>query len=150
MSNLHLEEARANALELKVATLQQKLDELATDYQATMRRAVAEKDEAERRLAEAERAGMEPSLEACEAAGRGPEQHRLPGAAYSEGGFSDTPEERARFEAYMRGHCWGHGPYDAEKGCYSDVLTRMLYGVWRDRGGLCAGHALNPKGDSNG
>ena len=71
-----------------------------------------------------------PTLAECEAAGRGP------GLGNGEGGLPDTPEERARFEAYMRGHCWDFGRYDEGKRCYETVLVRMLYGVWRDRGAL--------------
>ena len=55
---------------------------------------------------------------------------------YVEGGLSNTLEERTRFEAYMRGHCWKVGEYNAETQCYDTVLIRMLYGVWRDRGAL--------------
>lgn len=74
-----------------------------------------------------------PTLAECEAAGRGPIQEA---GKYREGGLPNTPEERERFEAYMRGHCWSVGGYDAEKDCYDTVGVRMLYGVWRDRGSL--------------
>lgn len=75
----------------------------------------------------------EPTIDECFAAGKGPEQS----VTYSEGGLSNTPEERARFEAYMRGHCWEIGNYDESLNAYDTVLVRMLYGVWRDRGALC-------------
>lgn len=75
-----------------------------------------------------------PTLEECEAAGRGPRNG--PGTPFDSGGLPDTPEERARFEAYMRGHCWGHGMYNEESGCYDGMFTRQLYGIWRDRGSL--------------
>jgi len=75
----------------------------------------------------------EPTIDECFAAGKGPEQS----VPYSEGGLSNTPEERARFEAYMRGHCWEIGNYDESLKAYDTVLVRMLYGVWRDRGALC-------------
>lgn len=74
-----------------------------------------------------------PTLDECVAAGRGPE---YVGGKYSEGGLPNMPEERERFEAYMRGHCWDVGGYDTEKNCYDTVGVRMLYGVWRDRGAL--------------
>ena len=57
---------------------------------------------------------------------------------FREGGLPNTAEERARFEAYMRGHCWDFGNYDSERQCYDTVSVRMLYGVWRDRGLLSA------------
>lgn len=78
-------------------------------------------------------APQEPTEKECEAAGRGP----MPaGFGFKEGGLSDTPQERKRFEAYMRGHCWSIGEYDAVLRAYDTVLVRMLYGVWRDRGAL--------------
>lgn len=73
-----------------------------------------------------------PTLDECFAAGKGPEQMDT----FREGGLPNTPEERARFEAYMRGHCWSIGEYSDDKQCYDTVLVRMLYGVWRDRGAL--------------
>jgi len=76
---------------------------------------------------------IEPTIDECFAAGKGPKQS----VPYSEGGVSNTPEERARFEAYMRGHCWGVGNYDESLKGYDTVIVRMLYGVWRDRGALC-------------
>lgn len=53
-----------------------------------------------------------------------------------DGGLPDTEEERGGFSEYMRGHCWARGQYDYSRGCYQDVQTRMLYGIWRDRGAL--------------
>lgn len=76
----------------------------------------------------------EPTLEECFAAGKGPGQ----ADTFREGGLSNTPEERARFESYMRGHCWGTGRYDDTQQCYDTTFVRMLYGVWRDRGLLAA------------
>ena len=75
-----------------------------------------------------------PTLEECEAAGRGPSNG--PGVPFNSGGLPNTAEERARFEAYMRGHCWEIGKYDAVIGGYDSTIVRMLYGVWRDRGWL--------------
>lgn len=75
-----------------------------------------------------------PTLEQCFAAGKGPEPDRN----WNEGGLPNTPEERARFEAYMKGHCWAVGTYNEELKCYDNTLSRMLYGVWRDRGALAA------------
>lgn len=77
----------------------------------------------------------EPPLEECYRAGKGPSQ--VPGE-YHEGGLPDTADERARFEEYMRGHCWEFGGYDQTKRCYDTVFVRMLYGVWRDRGAMSA------------
>lgn len=86
----------------------------------------------ERALSRYEQAELpdEPTLEECFAAGKGPEQT----GTFLEGGLSNTPEERARFEAYMRGHCWEVGNYDDAERAYDTVIVRMLYGVWRDRG----------------
>jgi len=44
--------------------------------------------------------------------------------------------ERLAFEAYMRGHCWKAGTWDAKTMSYTDMSTRMLFAVWRDRGAL--------------
>ncbi len=44
--------------------------------------------------------------------------------------------ERLLFEAYMAGHNWVAGPWDAEKRCYAEMTTRMLWAVWRDRSAL--------------
>jgi len=71
-----------------------------------------------------------PTLAECESAGRGPENY--PEA----GGLPDTAKERARFEAYMRGHCWDVGKYVIAEECYDTVFVRCLYAVWRDRGAL--------------
>lgn len=75
-----------------------------------------------------------PTLAECEAAGRGP--YNCPGLPYQVGGLADTAEERKRFEAYMRGHCWDVGKYDEDAHCYDSVFVRCCYGVWRDRGAL--------------
>ena len=75
-----------------------------------------------------------PTIEECFAAGKGPDQYK----EFHEGGMQDTPEERARFEAYMRGHCWSFGNYDTAIQSYDTTMVRMLYGVWRDRGTLSA------------
>lgn len=73
-----------------------------------------------------------PTIEQCHAAGKGPESS----PNWTEGGLPNTPDERARFEAYMKGHCWTVGQYDSEMSCYDTTLVRMLYGVWRDRGAV--------------
>ena len=106
------------------------LDRMATDrmeernkFMWQVRDTCTRAEEAERKLAEAH-----PTTEECEAMGRN-------------GGLPDTPEERTRFEAYMRGHSWEPGPYDGKKGCYWETVPRMLYGVWRDRGALCGSRA---------
>lgn len=89
---------------------------------------MAQRDEARQALP------RHPTLAECEAAGRGPENY--PGKPFEVGGLPATKEERARFEAYMRGHCWDVGHYvDAEK-CYDTTFVRCLFGVWRDRGAL--------------
>jgi hypothetical protein len=75
-----------------------------------------------------------PTLEECHEAGVGP--RNVPGVPYRSGGLPDTPEERARFEAYMRGHCWPIGDgYDEAQRIYP-MGVRQLYGIWRDRGSL--------------
>ncbi len=78
-----------------------------------------------------------PTLAECEAAGKGPPTyiHGLP----------NTPEERARFEAYMRGHCWVVGSYVEAERSYDTVAVRRLYGVWRDRGSLPTIHGATAK-----
>lgn len=75
-----------------------------------------------------------PTLAECEEAGRGP--YNCPGLPYPVGGMPDTGDERARFEAYMRGHCWEVGNYDEAARCYVSTFVRCLYGVWRDRSAL--------------
>jgi hypothetical protein len=75
-----------------------------------------------------------PTLAECEAAGRGPENY--PGKPLEVGGLPATKEERARFEAYMRGHCWDVGHYVDADECYDTTFVRCLWGVWRDRGAL--------------
>lgn len=75
-----------------------------------------------------------PTLEECNQAGRGPSNY--PGKEYETGGLVDTPEERARFEAYMRGHCWDFGKYVEADRSYDGTFVRCVYGVWRDRGAL--------------
>ena len=80
------------------------------------------------------RVGRHPTLIECEAAGKGPSNGL--GTPYSSGGLPDTPEERERFEAYMRGHCWGIVNYDDATRGYDAVFVRCCYGVWRDRGSL--------------
>ncbi len=78
--------------------------------------------------------GRHPTIEECEAAGRG--QSNYPGKPFESGGLQDAPEERARFAAYMRGHCWDIGIYDEKLRAYDTVFVRCLYGVWKDRGAL--------------
>ncbi len=78
--------------------------------------------------------GRHPTLAECEAAGVG--KMRDADGNVRVVGLPDTPEERARFEAYMRGHCWGVGGYEEVAHHYDTMMVRMLYGVWRDRGGL--------------
>src|SRR5699024_6946460 len=73
-----------------------------------------------------------PTLDECKAAGQGPGFPHNENC--SEGGLPNTSEERERFEAYMRGHCWEVGRYVESMRCYDTVGVRMLYGVWRDRG----------------
>ena len=75
-----------------------------------------------------------PTLDECRAAGEGPTY--TPTKGYSEGGLPNAAEERARFEAYMRGHCWDVGKFDVATNSYDTVHVRCLYGVWRDRGSL--------------
>ncbi len=80
------------------------------------------------------RAPRHPTLAECEAAGRGPENY--PGKPFEVGGLPATKEERARFEAYMRGHSWGVGNYVDAEDCYNTMFVRCLFGIWRDRGAL--------------
>ena len=75
-----------------------------------------------------------PTLDECRAAGEGPTY--TPTKGYSEGGLPNDADERARFAAYMRGHCWYVGKFDVTMNSYDTVLVRCLYGVWRDRGSL--------------
>ena len=75
-----------------------------------------------------------PTLDECHSAGVGPTY--VPTKGYSEGGLPNDADERARFEAYMRGHCWDVGKFDASTNSYDTVHVRCLYGVWRDRGSL--------------
>lgn len=75
-----------------------------------------------------------PTIEECEAAGRGP--YKSGDTVFHEGGLPDTPEERERFEAYMRGHCWAVGNYIEAQRSYDTTFVRCCYGVWRDRGAL--------------
>jgi hypothetical protein len=75
-----------------------------------------------------------PTLAECEAAGRGPENY--PGNPFEVGGLPATKEERARFEAYMRGHAWDVGHYVSADECYDTTFVRCLFGLWRDRGAL--------------
>lgn len=51
-------------------------------------------------------------------------------------GAPHNEQERLRFEAYMRGHCWKVGEWNAEKCCYEDMTCRMLFAVWRDRASM--------------
>lgn len=78
-----------------------------------------------------------PSIEACEVAGR------------LDNVLEDTADDLARFESYMRGPGWFVGAYDAKTNSYDTtlvhMLVRMLYGVWRDRGGLSAQIADEPQ-----
>lgn len=50
-------------------------------------------------------------------------------------GSPHSEEERLLFEAYMKAHCWRVGEWD-DKGFYSELLTRMLFGVWRDHAAM--------------
>jgi hypothetical protein len=75
-----------------------------------------------------------PTLDECHAAGAGP--RNTPGLIYNEGGVPNTPEERARFEAYLRGHAWATGSFDPGTNSYDTTFVRCLYGIWRDRGSL--------------
>lgn len=85
-----------------------------------------------------------PTIEECEAAGRGPSN--WPGKPYEVGGLPDTPEERARFEAYMRGHCWDVGRYIEQQRSYDTMFVRCCYGVWRDRGALPTTYGVTTDG----
>jgi len=82
-----------------------------------------------------------PTLAECEAAGRGPKNY--PCKLFEEGGLPDTEKERARFEAYMRGHCWDVGKYVSIEKCYDTVFVRCLFGMWRDRGALPTVYPMN-------
>jgi len=74
----------------------------------------------------------EPTEKECFEIGRGPAE----APPFRHGWMPDTADERKRFEAYMRGHCWDFGSYDLKTLSYDTVMVRMLYGVWRDRGYL--------------
>lgn len=102
-------------------------------------------EKAERECAELREQLRHPTDAECYAAGKGPGIDT--NGKFHEGGLPDTPDERARFEAYMNGHCWYVFPYDEELKSYSEIDTRRLYGVWRDRGSLptCAAAILAAK-----
>lgn len=59
-------------------------------------------------------------------------------AAYLMGatGAPHNEHERLRYEAYMRGHCWQVGVWNADKVAYDDMTNRMLFAVWRDRAAM--------------
>ena len=61
---------------------------------------------------------------------------RVPNWSSSGGGLPNTDDERLRFEAYMRGHCWDVGTFDTKTNSYDTTFVRCAYGVWRDRGSL--------------
>lgn len=68
---------------------------------------------------------------------------QLPGAeaevaAYRLGavGAPHNETERLLFEAYLKGHCWACGDWDAAKGYYTDQSTRIMFALWRDRAAL--------------
>jgi len=73
-----------------------------------------------------------PTIDECRAAGE-------------RAGLPDTPDERERFEAYIRGHCWYVGPYDHASSAYFNVHVRCLYGVWRDCGKLLTTADATPR-----
>ena len=98
------------------------------------------------KLARMEALLREPTLEECFAAGKGPEHVA---GEFHEGGLLDTADERARFEAYMRGHCWDFGKYDSAIRAYDTGLVRMLYGVWRDRGAISSATLSKLEGGGN-
>jgi hypothetical protein len=91
-------------------------------------------DQQRQRIAELEAEARHPTTAEREGAGVGPGIGK--DGKFHEGGLPNTPEERARFEAYMRGHCWSIGTYDESIRAYDTVDVRRLYGVWRDRGSL--------------
>lgn len=62
-----------------------------------------------------------------------------------ETGVKHSEKERQLFIAYMQGHCWKAGPWDAERSEYLDMHTRVLYAVWRARGALAAQAAAVPE-----
>ena len=84
-------------------------------------------------IPEVDRVPRHPTLAECQAAGRGP--NAMQEGSWV-GGLPDTPEERERFETYMRGHCWAFGQYEEAMRSYDTLAVRMLYGLWRDRGVL--------------
>ncbi|MFL9611070.1 hypothetical protein ACKF11_13365 [Methylobacillus sp. Pita2] len=49
-------------------------------------------------------------------------------------GTPHSAEELELFLAYMRAHSWDPGEWDSESQSFTDHGTRMLYGVFRDRG----------------
>jgi hypothetical protein len=75
--------------------------------------------------------GIAPTADAGALTVEAAEQMGAEGAPHSE-------PERALFEAYMRGHCWGVGEWNAEKGHYGDIWSRTHFAVWRDRAALSA------------
>ena len=49
-------------------------------------------------------------------------------------GAEGSDEERARFEAWMAGHCWACAPWTGRG--YADQTTRVIWAAWRDRAAL--------------
>lgn len=51
-------------------------------------------------------------------------------------GAPHSETERLLFEAYLLGHNWRVGIWDAQKRGYTDMDTRRLFAMWRDRASL--------------
>jgi hypothetical protein len=51
-------------------------------------------------------------------------------------GAPHNEQERLRFEAYQRGHCYQVGVWNPEKVCYEDIPNRVMFSIWRDRAAL--------------
>ena len=51
-------------------------------------------------------------------------------------GAPHSETERMLFESYLRGHCWQVGTWDVKNNGYTDMDTRRLFAMWRDRASL--------------
>lgn len=137
------------AQKLKIAGLQQTIKQLEAQVTALQAAAQLPEDvvaliqsgELEWVLMAADKAPWQKTLEAARntlaAALEAPSQAATD-AAFRMGavGAPHNETERLLFEAYLKGHCWDCGDWDAAKGYYTDQSTRVMFAIWRDRAAL--------------